>query len=137
MTFLSDLWHKKMPKRKTEIEYGIELVEKLRTVLQHPLEDYLNYLISDTDDSNIIKTIKSKLPCILIDLNLVDRVINKKDSNAVIISAAKCLHSKHGPVQYAFFHSIACIVADIASNGELTWTEIVAIIEDKYQDSKN
>lgn len=143
LTFLKNLWLKikaffetAIPKTKSALDYGVEVANKLNSVINSPIVDYLTYVIPGSTDDVIVAAIRAKLPQILIDLNLVDSAINSKDPNAVIAAAMKTLQAKQGTVQYALLHGIASIVADIAANGDLSWSEIAAIIEDFYQETK-
>lgn len=141
MTFFTDLWAKvkaffTVAKTKTAVEYGIEVATLLNTVVQSPIADYLSYVIPGTGEAAIVASLKARLPGILVDLNLVDSAIDTKDPNAVIAAAMATIQTKQGTIQYAILHSIAAVVSDVAANGELSWSEIVSILEDVYQEVK-
>lgn len=124
------------PKAKTAIHWGIEVTEKLNTALSTPLTDVVTFLIPGDYDDKIVAILRTKLPKILIGLNLVDKALESKDASAIIEAAMKELQAKEGLFKDAYLHTLAVAIATAASDGELTWSEVASIMEEAYQEYK-
>ncbi len=125
------------PKTKDSLDYAIEAVTRLNTPLKSQIDDYLSYIIPGDANDCMVATLRSRLPLLLEEMNLVGKRIKHGDDNAIIISAMKTLQSKHEPIKSALLHSLAVLIAYMASqDDDYSWSEIASVMEDYYQEIK-
>jgi len=118
---------------KTSIHIGVVVTENIKTFVDSPAADILTKLIPGYIDDDIKNWLRAKLPTILTELKLADSCAGPTDPQQITTCAVKVLQGLDGDVKSAFLHNLSIFVAQIASNGKLTWADGVAILEWYYQ----
>jgi hypothetical protein len=129
-TFLSNIWaevkglfNNISPELKTAIHIGVIVTENIKSFVDSPAADILTAIIPGDLDNELITLLRAKLPEILTELK----------PSAITACAVKVLQGLSGDVSSAFLHSLSILVAQVAADGKLTWSDGVYLLEWYYQ----
>jgi hypothetical protein len=95
--------------------------------------DVLTALIPGDIDDKVKDLLRAKLPVILTELKLADSCSTLTDPNEITACAVKVLQGLDGDVKSAFLHNLSILVAEVAADGKLSWSDGVYILEWFYQ----
>ena len=115
------------------VHIGVIVTENLKSFVNSPAADILTTIIPGNIDNTIVNALKAALPTLLAELKLVDSTYKLSDPEQITAAAIKVLQDMDGDIKSAFLHNIAILVAQIASDGKLTWSDGVYILEWYYQ----
>jgi hypothetical protein len=139
-SFLSKIWASikslfdGMPSNlKTAIHIGAVVTQNIKKFVDSPVVDVLTALIPGDIDDKIKDLLRARLPVILTELKLADSCAALSDPNEVTACAIKVLQGITGDTQSAFFHNLSILVAQVAADGELSWSDGVYLLEWYYQ----
>src|ERR1700744_128866 len=139
-SFLSKLWadiknlFDGIPSElKTAIHIGVVVTEGLKTFVDSPAADILTAIIPGDIDDDLKDLLQSKLQKILTELKLADSCAGVTDPSQITSCAIKVLQGLAGDVSSAFQHSLSILIAQVAADGKLTWSDGVYILEWYYQ----
>lgn len=139
-SFLSKIWNEiknlfaSIPvELKTAIHIGVIVAENIKTFVDSPAADILTTLIPGDIDDKIKDVLRSKIPLILSELKLVDDCQNITDPTQLTTCAIKALQGLDGNIKSSFLHTISILVAEVATDGQLTWSDGVYLSEWYYQ----
>jgi hypothetical protein len=139
-TFLSNIWaevkglfNNISPELKTAIHIGVIVTENIKSFVDSPAADILTAIIPGDLDNELITLLRAKLPEILTELKLADSCGSLTDPSAITACAVKVLQGLSGDVSSAFLHSLSILVAQVAADGKLTWSDGVYLLEWYYQ----
>jgi hypothetical protein len=139
-TFLTKIWNQVKAlfdgipaELKTAIHIGVQVTENIKNFTDSPVADVLTALIPGDIDDEIKNWLRAKLPAILTELKLADSCSSLTDPNEITVCAIKVLQGLDGDIQSAFFHNLSILVAEIAADGKLSWSDGVYILEWYYQ----
>lgn len=118
---------------KTAIHIGVIVTENIKTFVDSPAADVLTAIIPGDADDEIKDLLRAKLPEILTELKLADSCGSLTGPTQITECAVKVLQGLDGDVQSAFLHSLSILVAQVAANGKLTWSDGVYLLEWYYQ----
>ena len=118
---------------KTAIHIGVVVTENVKSFVDSPVADILTVLIPGDIDDNVKNWLRAKLPVILTELKLADSCAGLTDPQQITACAVKVLQGLDGDIKSAFLHNLSIFVAQVASNGKLSWADGVAILEWYYQ----
>jgi hypothetical protein len=118
---------------KTAIHIGVLVTENIKNFVDSPTADVLTAIIPGDIDDEIKNWLRAKLPEILTELKLADSCSQLTDPSAITACAIKVLQGLDADVQSPFFHSLSVLVAQIAADGKLTWSDGVYLLEWYYQ----
>ncbi|HWD89926.1 MAG TPA: hypothetical protein VG367_17460 [Mucilaginibacter sp.] len=125
---------------KTAIHIGVLVTENIKNFVDSPTADVLTAIIPGDIDDEIKNWLRAKLPEILTELKLADSCSQLTDPSAITACAVKVLQSLDADVQSPFFHSLSVLVAEVAADGKLTWSDGVYLLqwyyEHEYQSAK-
>jgi len=124
---LTSIFEKFPAELKVAVGSGVVLVENLKNFVNSPVADILTAIIPGSLDDSIKTLLRNKLPGILTDLKLVDTTLNLTDPNEIVANAIKVLQEMDPNVSPAFLHSISILVAQVAADGKLSWSDAVYI----------
>jgi len=93
----------------------------------------LTTLIPGDIDNQIKSWLRAKLPVLLTELKLADSCSGLTDPEQITLCAVKVLQELDGDIKSAFLHNLSIFIAQIASDGKLTWSDGVTILEWYYQ----
>jgi hypothetical protein len=142
-SLLGHLWNaigdifRKADKEVKEIflPVAIKVVDALKTV-------------TDIDKADIIGSIAGKvgpqfedklrtfLPKLLTEMHLADTCVGLTDTNAILQCALNNLHLSSDMAKDAFYHSISALLLKDLSDGKLSWSECVELVEFYYHNQK-
>lgn len=106
--------------------------------------DTLKALI-DLDQANLIgkiagskgvvfeEKVRDLLPKILLELKLVEKCASKETTEEIIACAVTELRLSSDRAKDAFFHSISAMLLKDLSDGKLSWSECVELVEFYYK----
>ena len=139
-TFLTKIWNgikalfDGIPAElKTAIHIGVEVTESIKTFVDSPAADILTAIISGNIDDEVKSWLRAKLPTILSELKLADSCGQLTDRAEITKCAVQVLQSLDKNIQNAFLHNLSILVAEVASDGKLTWSDGVYLLEWYYQ----
>lgn len=118
---------------KVAIHVGVVVTEGLKTFVDSPMADILTAIIPGDIDDELKNILRARLPQILIELKLADNCAGLTDPSQITACATKVLQGLDGNISSAFLHSLSILIAQIASEGKLTWSDGVYILEWYYQ----
>ena len=139
-TFLSRLWSgikdlfSGIPSElQTAIHIGVIVTENVKNFVDSPEADILTALIPGDADDELKDLLRAKLPAILTELKLADSCSSLTDPAQITACAVKVLQGLDGDVQSAFLHNLSVLVAEVAADGKLSWSDGVYLLEWYYQ----
>jgi len=115
------------------VHIGVVVTENLKNFVNSQEVDILTTIIPGNIDNTLVAILRTGLPKVLTELKLVDSTYNLTDPEQITIAAIKVLQDMDGDIKNAFLHNIAILVAQITSDGKLTWSDGVYILEWYYQ----
>ncbi|MBS1532896.1 MAG: hypothetical protein JSU01_21510 [Bacteroidetes bacterium] len=125
---------------KTAIHIGVVVTENIKNFVDSPAADVLTAIIPGDIDDEIKNWLRAKLPAILTELKLADSCASLTDPAAIMACAVKVLQGLDADVQSPFFHSLSVLVAQVAADGKLTWSDGVYLLQwyydHEYQSAK-
>jgi hypothetical protein len=139
-TFLTKLWagiknlFDGFPSElKTAVHVGVIVTEAIKTFVGSPEADILTAIIPGSIDDDIKNLLRAKIPVILTELKLADSCSSLTDANQITACAIKVLQGLNGDIKSAFLHNLSILIAQVAADGKLTWSDGVYILEWYYQ----
>src|SRR6201992_51455 len=139
-SFLSKIWNQikalfeGIPAElKTAIHIGVIITENIKTFVDSPAADILTALIPGNIDDQVKNWLRAKLPAILTELKLADSCGSLTDPNDITACAVKVLQGLDSDIQSAFLHSLSILIAQVAADGKLSWSDGVYVLEWYYQ----
>ncbi len=131
-------WFKKLfTKTKAAAEkyipIGIEVVEQLKLVMDSPLTPLLTMLIPGTLDDAIAAKVKRLLPEVLATLKISNECAKKATPDEVVQCVIAHLRTLRPDDRHDNLLKIAAKVSAACSDGKLTWTEILDMTQDVYE----
>jgi hypothetical protein len=118
---------------KTAIHIGVLITENIKAFVDSPAADVLTAIIPGDIDDDIKNWLRAKLPTVLTELKLADSCSSLTDPQQITACAIQVLQGLDGDVKSAFLHNLSIFIAQVASNGKLTWADGVSILEWYYQ----
>jgi hypothetical protein len=139
-TFLSKIWAEIKnlftnisPELKSAIHIGVVVTENIKNFVDSPAADVITALIPGDTDDQIKEWLRAKLPAILTELKLTDSCSELTDPSQITACAIKVLQSMDADIKDAFLHDISILVAKVAADGQLSWSDGVYLLEWYYQ----
>jgi hypothetical protein len=118
---------------KTAIHIGVAITEAVKTFVDSPAADILTTIIPGDADDDLKALLRAKLPEILTELKLADSCSELTDPAQITTCAIKILQGLDGDIQNSFLHSLSILIAQVAANGQLSWSDGVYILQWYYQ----
>lgn len=134
--YIQSLFNGLLPELKKSIKVGVIVVENLKKVVDHPGTDILTAIIKGDIDDKIKSRLRVELPKLLISLKLAENCSNETDPEKIVACAVATLQSVDKHINNAFLHSLSILVAQVAADGKLTWSDGATILEWYYQNQK-
>ena len=118
---------------KTAIHIGVTVTQNIKTLVDSPVADVLTAIIPGDIDDEIKNWLHAKLPEILTELKLADSCSGLTDPAAITQCAVKVLQGLDADVQAPFLHSLSVLIAQVAADGKLTWSDGVYLLQWYYE----
>jgi len=123
------------------VPIAVKIVEGIKKVMDSPVDDVILAVVEtaipgDADDKMIEKVksvVETWLPKILLELKIVDTIANIPGTNdqlQAILSEIKKLSPES---QAMIYHGFASLFIEKMSDGELSWSDSIALAEYAYQ----
>lgn len=147
-TFLKKIWNairnlydSLVGNTRRYVPVAIRIVEAIKSVVDSPVDDIILGIVKlaipgDADDKLIDKvkeTVERWLPKILLELRLVDSIANIEDPNQQLQAILAQLKLSSDETQAIVYHGLASLILEKLSDGELSWSDSVAIAEYYYK----
>jgi hypothetical protein len=139
-SFLSKIWaeikslFQGIPSElKTAIHIGVVVTQNIKTFADSPAADVFTAIIPGDIDDEIKNWLRAKLPAILTELKLADTCSQLTDPSGITECAIKVLQGLDSDVQSAFLHSLSVLIAQVAADGKLTWSDGVYLLQWYYE----
>ncbi|HTD97931.1 MAG TPA: hypothetical protein VK668_01525 [Mucilaginibacter sp.] len=139
-SFLSRIWQQikslfeAIPAElKIAIHIGVEVAENMKNFIDSPAADVLTALIPGDVDDKIKDWLRAKLPILLTELKLADSCGQLTNSGEITACAVNVLQQLDGDIKSAFLHNLSILIAQIAADGKLSWSDGVYLLEWYYQ----
>lgn len=117
---------------KVAIGIGVTVTEAIKKFVDSPTADVLTAIIPGDVDDKIKDLLRAKLPTILTELKLADSCSGLTDPNEIVACAITTLQQLDGDIKSAFLHNLSVLIAQVASDGKLTWSDGVYILQWYY-----
>ena len=98
-----------------------------------PASDVLTAIIPGDIDDKIKEVLRAKLPVILTELKLADTCAGLTNPADITSCAIKVLQGIEGDTQSAFLHNLSILVAGVAADGKLSWSDGVYLLQWYYE----
>ena len=138
-SFLTKIWNEikalfaSFPSElKIAIHIGVQVAENMKNFVDSPTADILTALIPGDIDDKIKNWLRTKLPTILTELKLADSCGTLTDPNEITACAIKVLQALDGDIKSAFLHNLSILVAEVAADGKLSWSDGVYLLQWYY-----
>jgi hypothetical protein len=133
---IGDIFHK-ADKEVKEIflPVAINIVDGLKTITDADKADIIGSIARRVGPQFEDK-LRNFLPKLLTELHLADSCLGLKDTNAIVQCALDNLHLSSDMAKDAFYHSISALLLKDLSDGKLSWSECVELVEFYYHNQK-
>lgn len=113
-----------------QIDQCLHIVDQVQAVVDSPLTIVLTDLVPGTIDNAIRQKISEAIPAIITGLTFINKAIHSTatDDIKVGVGLAK-VRLSDDPDKDAFYHALAARLIMVASDGKVTWSEAVSILE--------
>lgn len=133
---IESIFDKIRPDLKRAIHVAVNLVENIKGFVDSPAADVLTAIIPGDLDDKIKKKLREELPKILIRLKLAENCSfysGGTNYNEIVKCAIKTIQSMDGDIKSAYLHNISILIAQIAADGRLTWSDGVYFLQWYYE----
>lgn len=139
--FISKVWDGLNAKAKELVPVAIKVVEGIKTAMDGPVDDIILTIVKSaikgTADDVLIDriklTVETWIPKVLLELKLIDSIANIEDTNAQLQAVLVQLKLSSNETQNIVFHGISSLIIEKLSDGELSWSDAIAISEYYYK----
>lgn len=148
MNFFKKLWtgiqkvFNALPKEfKSAIHIGVTVVDKMKAFVESGTADVITAIIPGDVDDKIKDALRKYLPKIVVEMKLAEQCSGLTDPNEIVACAIKTLQQIGGDwisddAKKNFYDSLAVLIAQVASDGKLTWDDAKAVIKWYYDHKK-
>jgi hypothetical protein len=124
-------------KTKRLVPIAIKVVEGIKTVMDGPVDDVILAIIKQAikgtaDDIIIDKTkqvVEEWIPKILLEFKLVDSIANIENQNEQLQAILNQLKLSSDETKAIIYHGLASLILEKLADGEISWSDSVAISE--------
>jgi DNA polymerase III delta prime subunit len=134
---IKDLYNSLVGTSKKYIPIAINIVEAIKKVSDSPVDDIILSIVKaaipgTADDVLIDKvknTVEKWLPKILLELRLWQSVSNIENQNEQLQAILREINLSSDETKSIIYHGLAALILEKLSDGELSWSDSVAISE--------
>ena len=121
------------PDMKKALHIGVVITDRLNHFVQSPGADILTELIKGDWDDKIKEALRVELPKIVVELKLAEKCSTLTDPNEIVACAIEELKQISGDYKSAFLHDLSILIAQIAADGKLSWSDGVYLLQWYYE----
>lgn len=129
---IRDLFAKFPEELKKAVHVGVVITENLKKFVDSGVADVITAIIPGEWDDNLKAKLRQQLPIILTNLKLADSCADETDPDKIVACAIKTLQSIEGNFSNAFLHSLSILIAETVSDGKISWSDGVYILQWYY-----
>lgn len=118
---------------KDAVHVGVTLTQNLKNYVDSPMADILTAIIPGNLDDKIKLALRAGIPIILFNLKLADQCGKSNDPEEITKCAINQLQSMSGEIKSSFLHSFSVLVTQLLSDGKISWSDGVCIVEWYYK----
>lgn len=126
---ISDFFRGLVPELKEAVKVGVTVVDKLKAITDSQAADILTAIIPGTWDDQLKDKLRAELPKILSNMRLVQECADETDPEKIVACAVRTLQQLEGDFKSAFLHNLAILIAQVAADGKLSWSDGVYILQ--------
>ena len=115
------------------VSVGIIVTEKIKAMVDSPAADILTAIIPGEIDDKLKQVLRTAIPVILTDLRLTHDCGDLTDPQEITKCAVDTISKLDGDIKSAFLHNLSVLIAQVAADGQLNWSDGVCILEWYYQ----
>ena len=118
--------------REIALPVAVKAVDSLKILIDIDQADLIGRL---TGPVGVVfeDKVRKLLPKILLELKLVEKCASKETTEEIIACAVSELRLSSDRAKGAFFHSISALLLKDLSDGKLSWSECVELVEYYYK----
>jgi hypothetical protein len=114
---------------------AVLVVEQIKNFVNSPVIPILETVIPGTLDDKIFAAIQAALPKVLTALQIADECAGPNTpADQVLQCVVKKLAALNPDARAAQYHSIASLLTVYLSDGKISWSEAIHLVEMVYQD---
>ncbi|WP_374951118.1 hypothetical protein [Mucilaginibacter sp.] len=118
---------------KSAVYLGVVITENIKLFVDSPMADICTAIIPGQTDDRLKDLLRTALPKIVTSLKLIDNSIVATTPQQALKIAVLNLQTLDNNIKNAFLHTIAVMVSEIASDGKLSWSDGIYLVEWYYQ----
>jgi hypothetical protein len=118
---------------KSSVHIGVAVVAAFKALIDSPVTDIITAIIPTQIDDVIKDKLRQYLPIVLVEMRLVDATLNLTDPNEIAAAALKTIAALGADIRPGVLHQLSILIAQVAADGKLTWSDGVYIIEYYYK----
>jgi len=138
---IASLWKGLSKELKVLVPIAINIVQAVKTVMDGPVDDIILAIIKkaipgDADDALIDKitnVVKTWLPKILLELQLVESINKIEDPNEQLKAVLAQLKLSSDETKDIVYHGLATLIIEKLADGEISWSDSICISEYYYK----
>jgi hypothetical protein len=134
-SFLQNIWdlfrqwfHVAEQAIKDNVHTAVIVTENIKKFIDNPVGDFLLTVIDEKVPGDLTGKVKELLPKVLMSLQIIDRCKDLEEEEVL-----KCIahHMQDAPdnAKDAFYHSLAVTLAKELSDGKVSFSDMVALVE--------
>lgn len=117
---------------KDNIHVAVVVTENFKKFVDNPIGDFFLSIIDEKVPGNLREKVKEILPKVLITLNIIDQCKDLEEET-LLICISEQLKVASKDVQNTFYHSLSVLLAEKLSDGELSFSDVIALVEWYYR----
>ncbi len=139
--FIAGVFNRLEDETKKLVPVAINVVQGIKNVMDSPVDDVILTIIEtaipgEADDILIEKiknVVKEWIPKILMDLKMVESIANIQDQNEQLKAILAQFKLSSDETKNIFYHGLSCLILEKLADGELSWSDTIAINEYYYK----
>lgn len=133
--WIGDLFSKLPDATRVAVSIGYAAVNAIKTVTDLDQADLIGSIFG-VFGKTVEDKIRTELPNILIQLQLVKDTADTNDPNQILALALQTIQKLDPKFQAAFYHDLSIYIAQLAADGELSWADGVQLLQWYYDHKK-
>lgn len=114
------------------IHVAVVVTENIKNFIENPVGDFLLTVVDEKVPGDLSGKVKEILPKVLLGLHIIDdcKELNEEDTLKCI---SEKLQASSDDFKNVFFHSLAVQLAEKLSDGHITFSDAIALVEWYYR----
>lgn len=113
---------------------SVQVVEAIKAVIDSPVADILTAVIPSGIDDAVKDQLRKYLPMVLQQLRIAEECMSLNEPDKIIACAITALQKYEGVAKHAQYLNIAAMLTNCLSDGKLTWTEVIHLVQYTYDE---